>query len=161
MVRLDEGALQQRGSASRMANVPVLGFLDRHSDVGHVILRVGLGFTSFFLRGISQLVGGPERWEEMGGAMQYLGITFAPVFWGLAASLAEAAGGLLLLLGLFVRPASAFLVVTMFVVCVQSLSTNGSLMAARAHPLELGIAYLALMFLGAGRYSLDRKLGLG
>ena len=139
--------------------VPVLAFLERHSELGHVILRVGLGFTSLFLRGISQLAGGPERWEEMGGAMQHLGITFAPVFWGLMASLAEAAGGLLLLLGLFVRPACAFLIFTMFVVCVQSFINNGMLMGARAHPLELGIAYVGLMFLGAGRYSLDRKFG--
>jgi putative oxidoreductase len=160
MGTLAEGVVS-RGVPSRFTHAPGLAFLERNSELGHVILRVGLGFTSLFLRGISQLAGGPERWEEMGGAMQYLGITFAPVFWGLAASLAEAAGGLLLLLGLFVRPACAFLVVTMFVICVQSLSTNGSLMAARAHPLELAIAYLALLFLGAGRHSLDRKLGLG
>ena len=32
-------------------------------------------------------------------------------------------------------------------------------MAARAHPLELGIAYTALLFLGAGKFSLDRKFG--
>jgi putative oxidoreductase len=133
---------------------------DEHREIGHVVLRVGLGFTSLFLRGISQLAGGPERWEEMGGAMAYLGITFAPVFWGLMASLAEAVGGLCLLIGLFVRPASAFLIFTMFVVCVQSYVNNGMLMAARAHPLELGIAYTALLFLGAGKFSLDRKFGL-
>jgi putative oxidoreductase len=91
--------------------------------------------------------------------MGYLGITFAPVFWGLMASLAEAVGGLCLLIGLFVRPASAFLVFTMFVVCVQSFINNGMLTAARAHPLELGIAYAALLFLGAGKFSLDRKFG--
>jgi putative oxidoreductase len=137
----------------------MLTFFERHSETGHVILRVGLGFTSLFLRGISQLAGGPERWEDMGGAMAYLGITFAPVFWGLMASLAEAVGGLCLLIGLFVRPASAFLVFTMFVVCVQSFVNNGMLTAARAHPLELGIAYTALLFLGAGKFSLDRKFG--
>ena len=68
----------------------MLTFFERHGETGHLILRAGLGFTSLFLRGISQLAGGPDRWEDMGGAMANLGITFAPVFWGLMASLAEA-----------------------------------------------------------------------
>ena len=44
----------------------MLTFLETHRETGHVILRAGLGFTSLFLRGISQLAGGPERWEDMG-----------------------------------------------------------------------------------------------
>lgn len=32
-------------------------------------------------------------------------------------------------------------------------------MGSAAHPVELGIALLALFFLGAGKYSLDQKLG--
>jgi uncharacterized membrane protein YphA (DoxX/SURF4 family) len=32
---------------------------------------------------------------------------------------------------------------------------------ARAHAVELAIGYTALLFMGAGQYSLDRKLGLG
>ena len=138
----------------------MLTFFRTHADTGHVILRVGLGFTSLFLRGIWQLAGGPERWEEMGHAMAYLGITFAPVFWGLLGSLAEAVGGLCLLIGLFVRPAAALLVLTMLVICVYVYNTNGTLMMARAHGVELAIAYTALLFLGPGKLSLDRKLGL-
>ncbi len=138
----------------------MLKFFERHAETGHVILRVGLGFTSLFLRGIWQLAGGPERWEQMGGAMVYFGITFAPVFWGLMASLAEAVGGLCLLIGLFVRPAAAFLIVTMFVICVYVFNNNGTLLMARAHGVELAIGYTALLFLGPGKFSLDRKFGL-
>lgn len=137
----------------------MLTFFEKNSEVGHVILRVGLGLTSLFLRGISQLAGGPARYEELGGAMENLGIGFAPVFWGFMAAFTEAAGGLLLVLGLFVRPACVLLVFTMLVASLQGLVNNGTLMGARAHPFELGIAYLALLFLGAGKYSLDRKLG--
>lgn len=139
----------------------MLTFFERHAESGHVILRVGLGFTSLFLRGIWQLAGGPERWEQMGGAMAYFGITFAPVFWGLLASLAEAVGGLCLMIGLFVRPAAAILIATMFVICVYHLNNSGTLLMARAHAVELGIGYMALLFMGAGKYSLDRKFGLG
>ena len=136
-------------------------FFEENADTGHLILRVGLGFASLFLRGIWQLAGGPERWEQMGGAMAYLGITFWPVLWGLVGSLAEAVGGLCLLIGLFVRPAAAFLILTMFVICVYHLNTSGTLLMARAHAVELAIGYTALLFMGAGKYSLDRKLGLG
>ena len=138
----------------------MLRFFERNAENGHVILRVGLGFTSFFLRGIWQLAGGPERWEELGGAMAHFGITFAPVFWGLMAALTEAVGGLCLLIGLFVRPACALLIFLMFVICVHVFINFGTLMMARAHGLELGIAYTALLFLGAGKFSLDRKFGL-
>lgn len=139
----------------------MLTFFERHAETGHVILRVGLGFASLFLRGIWQLAGGSERWEQMGGAMAYFGITFAPVFWGLVGSLIEAVGGLCLLIGLFVRPAAALLVVMMFVICVYHLNNSGTLLMARAHAVELAIGYTALLFMGAGKFSLDRKLGLG
>ena len=39
-------------------------------------------------------------------------------------------------------------------------ANNGTLMMARAHGVELAIGYTALLFLGAGKFSLDRKLGL-
>lgn len=139
----------------------MLTWFEEHADTGHLILRVGLGFASLFLRGIFQLAGGPERWEEMGGAMAYLGITFAPVFWGLVGSLAEAVGGLCLMIGLFVRPAAAFLILTMLIICIYHLNTSGTLLMARAHAVELAIGYTALLFLGAGKFSLDRKFGLG
>ncbi len=136
-------------------------FFERNADAGHLVLRVGLGFASLFLRGIWQLAGGPARWEQMGGAMAYFGITFAPVFWGLLASLIEAVGGLCLLIGLFVRPAAALLILTMFVICVYHLNNSGTLLMARAHAVELAIGYTALLFMGAGKFSLDRKLGFG
>ena len=69
-------------------------------------------------------------------------------------------GGLCLLIGLFVRPAAAFLILTMFVICVYHLGNSGTLMMARAHAVELGIGYTALLFMGAGKFSVDRKFGL-
>ncbi len=139
----------------------MLTFLKKNSEFGHLILRVGLGSTSFFLRGITQMSGGAERYEELGGAMANIGITFTPLLWGFMAAFTECIGGLLLMLGLFVRPACIFLVFVMSMASIQGLVNNGTLMMARAHPLELGIAYLALRFLGVGKYSLDRKYGLG
>lgn len=139
----------------------MLTFIKRHSETGHVILRIGLGATSFFLRGIAQVAGGPERYQELGGAMANIGITFAPMFWGFTAAITELVGGLFLMLGLFVRPTSALLVFTMWVAALQTFIGRGHIFGAQAHAFELSIAYAALLFLGAGKLSLDRKFGLG
>ena len=139
----------------------MLTFFKRHSESGHLILRIGLGATSFFLRGIAQLAGGPERYQELGGAMANIGITFAPMFWGFMACATEAVGGVFLMLGLFVRPTSALLVFTMWIAALQIFIGQGDIFDSRAHAFELSIAYAALLFLGAGKFSLDRKFKLG
>lgn len=138
----------------------MLTFFKKHSESGHLILRIGLGATSFFFRGIQQVAGGPERYQELGGAMANIGITFAPMFWGFMAVITECVGGLFLMLGLFVRPTCALLVFTMWIAALQIFINQGNIFASRAHAFELGIAYAALLFLGAGKLSLDRKFGL-
>jgi hypothetical protein len=47
----------------------------------------------------------------------------------------------------------------MFVIRVYHFVNSGTLMMARAHALELRIADTALLFLGAGRFSFDRRFG--
>jgi uncharacterized membrane protein YphA (DoxX/SURF4 family) len=51
------------------------------------------------------------------------------------------------------------MVFIMFVAAAQSLATAGSLGGGRAHPVDFAAGALALLILGAGAYSLDRKLG--
>jgi putative oxidoreductase len=72
----------------------------------------------------------------------------------------ELVGGVLLLIGLLVRPTSAVLLFVLFVAALQNVVTAGSLAGGRAHPIDAGVGLLALMILGAGKWSLDRKLGL-
>jgi putative oxidoreductase len=73
------------------------------------------------------------------------------------AGLAEAGGGLLLILGLFTRLACIPMLVTMIVALSGPLSRGEGFMGA-AHALEDGVVFLALLITGAGRYSLDGKL---
>ena len=134
--------------------------LAAYSDSAPLILRIGLGLTQLFAHGIPKLLEGPERWEGLGRAMGALGITFAPMFWGFMAGAVETVGGLLLLVGLAVRPTSVALLFVMFVAAAQNLATAGSLAGGRAHPIDAGVGLLALLVLGAGKHSLDRKWGL-
>ena len=132
-------------------------FLDRYRDVGLLVLRVGLG-AMMVGHGWPKLIGGPETWERLGGAMSHLGVTAAPTAWGLAAALSESLGGVLLVLGLATRPAAASLAFTMFVAFWMHWA-GGDGFRGWSHAAEDGIAFVAILLLGPGRYSLDARLG--
>ena len=134
---------------------PICGFLERKRDWGFLILRVGIGLM-FMYHGYGKLFGGPEVWAKVGGAMSHLGIGGGYTVFGLMAALAEFGGGLLLILGLFFRPACFFLLFTMFVASVMHLSVGDGLKGA-SHAIEAGILFLSLMFIGPGPYALQNK----
>lgn len=128
--------------------------VDRYASAGLLVLRIGLAITFIFLHGGPKLLAGSETWAKIGGAMAFFGITFAPAAWGFAAALVEALGGLLLALGIFVRPAAALMLVVMIVAVTFHLDAGESV----SHPLELGIVFLALLIGGGGRYGLGPML---
>ncbi|MCB1056323.1 MAG: DoxX family protein [Acidobacteria bacterium] len=133
----------------------VLASLNRHRDLGLLIIRLVLG-VMFILHGYPKLLGGPELWTQLGGAMAHLGIDVAPQVWGLLAALAETVGGLFLLLGLFTRLACLALTFTMIVAATMHLSTGDGLQGA-SHAIELGAVFLGLVFVGPGRFSVDGR----
>jgi putative oxidoreductase len=126
--------------------------------VGLLLMRIGLGIT-FLIHGLPKLAGGPSGWEHLGGAMSHWGITFAPAFWGFIGAMAECGGGLLVLLGLFFRPACFLLVLTMATATLVHLK-NGDPFATLSHALEMGIVFFCLFLIGPGWYSLDYKFSL-
>jgi putative oxidoreductase len=136
----------------------MLRSLGNYIDSVPLVLRVGLGATQLFAHGLPKLFN-PEGWERTGQAMASLGIGFAPVFWGFMAGAMETLCGLLLIVGLWVRPSCVVLLWIMFVAAAQNVVTAGSLAGGRAHPIDAGVGLLALLILGAGAYSLDRKFG--
>jgi len=130
--------------------------LDRFRDEGLLLLRLGIGFM-FVLHGYPKLLGGPERWEGVGGAMANFGISFAPAFWGLMAALSETFGGLFLALGVFSRPACLVLLSTMIVATLHHLNRGDGIVGA-SHAIESAILFAALFIIGPGKYRLDSKL---
>ncbi|NGP89552.1 DoxX family protein [Fodinibius halophilus] len=125
-------------------------------DVGLLILRIGLGIM-FIIHGYPKMFGGPEVWSEIGTAVQYLGIDFAPMFFGFMAGVTEFFGGIFLILGLFFSPTVFFLLVVMLVAAAQHLGAGDSF-ASYSHSIEMGVVFLSLIFIGPGTYSLDKKL---
>ncbi|OOQ60524.1 DoxX family protein [Mucilaginibacter pedocola] len=129
--------------------------LNKYKDFGLLIMRVGLG-AMFIYHGYPKLMGGKEIWTGLGGSMKYVGITFLPMMWGLLAALAEAVGGLLLILGLAFRPVCLVLIINMIVAAASHFGQGDGLGGA-SHAVELGIVFAGLLFIGPGKYSVDKK----
>lgn len=116
-----------------------------------LVVRVGVG-VMFILFGWGKVAGGPEKWQQVGGAMGSLGVTFWPTFWGFCAAMAEFGGGLLLILGLLFRPASALMLFTM-IVAATMLIRGGAPMTKWAHAADMAIVFAGLLLAGPGRLS--------
>ena len=132
----------------------IKNFLNKYSDAGILFLRIGIGFAFIFVHGWGKIFGGPELWTKLGGSMANLGVTFAPTFWGFMAAAAEFGGGILILFGLFTRPASAFMAFTMLVAFIQHTSKLDPWNRV-IYPMEMFAVFMALLFIGAGKYSID------
>jgi putative oxidoreductase len=136
----------------------ILQFLDRYRNLGLLILRVGLGLYMALSHGWGKITGGPETWTGLGGTMDAVyGIGFLPAFWGFMAAVAEFVGGLLVVAGLLFRPALLVLIINMGTAALAH--ATGAIEGGPESALVYGIAWLALVFTGPGRYSLDATLG--
>ncbi|SOD20053.1 DoxX family protein [Pedobacter xixiisoli] len=129
--------------------------LGKYRNTGLLILRVGLG-AMMMVHGLPKIMGGPDTWTGLGSSMKVIGINFLPTFWGLMAALAEGMGGFLLLLGLFFRPVNMLLAFTMLIAALVHFGKGEGIMGA-SHAIEVGIVFFSLIFIGPGKYSVDKK----
>jgi len=119
-------------------------------DLGLLFLRVAMGIM-YLYHGIPKLMGGPSLWGKLGGAVNYVGIDFAPVTFGLAAALSETVGAVCLMLGIFFRPALSLLIVTMVVAASMHLGRGDGLKVA-SHAIENAIVFFSLLLIGPGKH---------
>jgi len=133
----------------------VLDFLNKYRQVGFIILRFGIG-VMFIYHGYGMLAGGPAFWVNIGKAMTFIGIKFAPTFFGFIAALAEFGGGICLITGLFFREACFFMFFTMLVAARMHLGKGDGLQVA-SHAIEAGILFLSLIFIGPGTGEHSKK----
>lgn len=129
--------------------------LNKYQNEGLLALRIGMGIMMMY-HGAPKIMGGVEGWVKIGGAMKFLGITFAPAFWGFMAASAEFFGGLFIVLGLATRLSCILVTFTMAVAITLKFATGGGLFGA-SQAIENAIVYISLFIAGPGTYSLDYK----
>lgn len=134
-----------------------------HRAVGLLVIRVGIGLSMALFHGYGKVTGGPELWEKIGGNMERFGLGFAPAFWGFMAAFSEFGASILLILGVFFRPATVLLAMTMLVAASRHLSLPegepGAGWKGASHAIEYLIVYVGLFFTGSGRFGLDALFG--
>jgi len=135
-------------------------FLSRNRDAGLLFLRLALGAFFIWAHGWSKLAGGREMWHGIGSAMKHVGIDFWPTFWGFMATMAETLGVVLVMIGVAFRPACLLVAFTMGMaglhMWLMEKTFSGALREA-SHAWELGIVFFALIFIGPGKYSVDKQ----
>lgn len=127
----------------------------RQRDLGLFLLRVAVGVI-MIIHGVPKFLGGTEILKEVGSAMANLGVTYAPVFWGFMAAFSEVLGGLLLIVGFLFRPACFFLGFTMVIATLLNYSIESGF-GSVAHPLTMTFLFFSFMFIGPGRFSLQKE----
>lgn len=130
--------------------------LGQYRNTGLLLLRIGLG-VMMIIHGLPKIRAGEEVWVQLGASMKVIGIDFIPLFWGFMAAATETFGGFLLILGLFFRPVNMLLVFTMIIAALVHLSDPKQGIDEASHAIELAIVFFGLIFIGPGKYSIDKK----
>lgn len=128
-------------------------------DIGILILRCGLG-VMFFAHGL-QLAwgkfGGPgiEGFSKMLGGLGFN----SPLLWAYLGGYTTLLGGLLLILGVFTRRASLFLLIFISVATVKVHLSKGFFITNGGYEYNfiIAICCLTLIIMGSGKYSLLNK----
>lgn len=129
-----------------------LSFLPKSPDYGLLILRVALGFSMLLLHGRGKMLNFTATLEKFPALFGFP----ANVNLGLAI-FAEVVCSTLLIAGLFTRFAALVLAATMG--SAFFFVHKSALVGAQSGELAMVylIAYVTLLFTGAGKYSVDRE----
>lgn len=130
-------------------------------SVALLLLRLFIG-PCFLVHGLGKLgIVGPGNMDGFVGWLESLHFP-APRLQARLAMLTELLGGVLLALGLFVRPAALLLLGTMIVAAAFGHKGGGYLVTndppGNEYPINLGAICLVFILLGGGAYSLDSVL---
>ncbi len=119
----------------------------KHSDWGSLFLRLVLGFV-FITHGLG-------KFRNMGGTSSFFGSLGLPAFVAYLVMALELFGGALIILGLFTRYIAGLAAIDMFFAIVLAKLPHGASYELELSLLAMG---LALVFLGPGKWYLDKAL---
>jgi putative oxidoreductase len=132
----------------------------QHPDAGLLIIRAAVGII-LVIAGYNKFMGGEEVFHAVGANIKYIGLdvgtnNLSTLLFGVLAAVAEAAGGLFLIVGFFYRTGAFFLFWTMLVATLMKIDTSGGDLSKFGYPMVVGLVVLGLLFTGPGRISLQK-----
>ncbi len=131
-----------------------IGAIFKKPDFGLLAMRLILG-ASFITHGVLKFMGGTPVLEQVGKAVGVFGIHEFPVFFGGMAGLVEILGGILVFLGYKFRFGVAAILLVLIVAVYSTFLATPSFMQF-AWPLEMFAVFFGLLFIGPGKYSIDK-----
>ena len=142
--------------------IPALGGLySGLSDFAQAAMRIALGGI-LWAHGMQKLFGAFGGLGISGNAAFFEKVGYSPgIFWGTLVGCTEFIGGILLVLGLFTRPAAAAVVIFMINGVYFTSKAGGFFWTARGSEFAILILVVAfyLLIRGSGPWSIDRKMG--
>ena len=129
-------------------------FLGKYRETGLLIMRIGLGVLFILLTG-PVLLAGSSAWANFGSAVRNLGLHNHFQAWGFLGAFCGCLGGALMIFGLFFRP-GVLLLLLMTLIHLLGAFGGGALRADLA-AVELALVLIGLLFLGPGKYSVDKN----
>jgi putative oxidoreductase len=132
----------------------MLKFLAKYRETGLLLIRASLGLI-FIILIAPVLWSGEGSWERFGSAMRYLDFHSHYKFWGFVGAVLGCAGGVLMVLGLFFR-LGVLLTLTVTLVHLVAVWESHGDFQARLPALEMAILLVGLLFIGPGKYSVDK-----
>lgn len=123
-------------------------------DFGLLVIRLVLGST-YVIHGLTKFEGGTHVLERVGSVLDVFGITAFPVFFGGLAALCEMLGGCLIFVGYKFRFAVFAVFLVMAIAFYTHFIKSGSF-GECAWPLEMAAVFIGLLFIGPGKYSVDK-----
>ena len=130
-----------------------MAFLAKYADFGLLLLRVSVGIL-FILYTAPALMGGPSAWAPFGAAARGWGIHSHFQLWGFVIALLGCIGGVLVIFGLFFRPAVLLLLVLGIGHAMGVKHGSGWRMALPS--IEMCFVLAGILFVGPGKYSVDK-----
>jgi putative oxidoreductase len=135
--------------------MPALQFLSKYRETGLLLFRTSIGLV-FIILLVPMLWSGHESWEHFGSAMRNLDFHSHYEFWGFVGAILGCAGGILMILGLFFRVGVLFAIAITAVHMVSVIHSRGDFFS-RLPAFEMSILLLSLLFIGPGKYSVDKN----
>jgi len=130
-----------------------MAFLAKYADFGLLLLRVSVGVL-FILYTAPALMGGPSAWAHFGAGARNWGIHSHFQIWGFVIALLGCVGGVLIIFGLFFRP--AVLVILLLAIGHAIGVKHGSGWRTALPSIEMCFVLTGILFVGPGKYSVDK-----